>query len=162
METNIIEVDIKSKDIAFNIFNENQISDEMGNYIFKNSKKSSINSKLIINIDNKVEFNKEEQERIIDAIREHFGLMIRDKMHYARFNNIKKLILIFIGVFLMLLYDSTRTSLGFLIPEVMSVAGCVAIWEVVHIILFEDTKNRFEIKKIKQLTKCEIHFINDK
>ena len=57
MEVNIIEVDIKSKDIAFNIFNENQISDEMGKYIFQHAKKSDINSKLIINIDNKVKFN---------------------------------------------------------------------------------------------------------
>jgi hypothetical protein len=162
MEINVIEVDVKSKDIAFNIFNENQISDDMGNYIFNNSKKSGINSKLIINIDNKVEFNKEEQERIVDAIREYFGLLIREKMHFTRFNNMKKLILIFIGVLLMLLYDSTRNSLGFLIPEVMSVAGCVAIWEVVHIILFEDTKNRFEIKKLRQLTNCEINFINYK
>jgi len=162
MEINIIEVDIKSKDVAFNIFNENQISDEMGKYIFKNAKKSGLNSQLIINIDNKVEFNEIEQDRIVNAIREHFGLLIRDKMRFARFSNIKKLILTFIGMLLMMLYDSTRSSLGFLIPEIMSLAGCVAIWEVVHIILFEDTKNRFEIKKLRQLTKCEINFINYK
>ena len=162
MEVNIIEVDIKSKDIAFNIFNENQISNEMGNYIFKNSKKSGINSKLIINIDNKVKFNEDEQERIVDAIREYFGLLIREKMSYTRFNNIKKIILIFIGVILLLISNSARNNFGFLIPEIVSVAGCVAIWEVAHIILFEDTKNKFEIKKLRQLTSCEINFINYK
>ena len=162
MEVNIIEVDIKSKDIAFNIFNENQISDEMGKYIFQHAKKSDINSKLIINIDNKVKFNTKEQERLVDAIREHFGLLIREKLRYIRFNNIKKMILIFIGILLTLISNSTRNSLGFLIPEVVSIAGCVAIWEVVHIILFEDTKNRFEIKKLRQLTNCEVNFINYK
>ena len=103
MEVNIIEVDIKSKDIAFNIFNENQISDEMGKYIFQHAKKSDINSKLIINIDNKVKFNTKEQERLVDAIREHFGLLIREKLRYIRFNNIKKMILIFIGILLVVI-----------------------------------------------------------
>lgn len=160
MEFNIIEVDIKTKEIAFNPFNENQISDELGNYIFRNSKKGSVDAKLIINIDNKINFSKDEQERIIDAIREYFGILVRDKIHYARFSNLKKLALLLIGILLMLLYDATRNNLGFLIPEMFSIAGCVAIWEAVHIIIFDDNKNKFEMKKLRQLSGCEINFIN--
>ena len=162
MENNIIEVDIKSRDGIFNPFNENQISEELGNYIFRNSKKGEFNSKLIINIDNKILFTDDEKEKIVDAIREYFGLLVRTKLAYSRFNSVKKLGLFMIGIILMLLSNVTRDGLGFLIPEVVSIAGCVAIWEAVYIILFVDNKNRFEIRKLKELTMCEINFINDK
>lgn len=160
MDNNIIEVDIKTKEGLFNPFNDNQISDELGNYIFRNSKKGSLNSKLTINIDNKVSFNDEEKEKLIDAIREYFGLLVRAKMNYSRFNNVKKIVLFIIGVMLILLSDVLSNALGFLIPEVISIAGCVAIWETVSILLFVDNENRFEIKKMKELTRCDIHFIN--
>jgi len=162
MENNVIEVDIKSREGIFNPFNENQISDELGNYIFRNSKKGEAKSKLIINIDNKIPFNEDEKEKLVDAIREYFGLLVRSKLAYSRFNSVKKMVLFMIGIILMLLSNVTRDSLGFLIPEVVSIAGWVAIWEAVHIILFADNKNRFEIRKLKELTMCEINFINDK
>ena len=162
MDNNIIEVDIKSKEGIFNPFNENQISDELGNYIFRNSKKGSINAKLIIKIDNKIFLSDNDKERLVDAIREYFGLLVREKIIYNRFNNIKKMILFMVGVILMLLSNMMRDSLGFIIPEVISIFGLVATWEVVHIVLFSDNKNRFEMKKLKELTECDINFNDDK
>lgn len=162
MENNVIEIDIKTKDGVFNKFNDNQISDELGDYIFRNAKKTSIYSTLSIVIDNKAFFTKEEQEVLVDAIREYFGLLVREKINHNKYNGLKKIVLFMIGVLLILTSNLIRSSLGFLIPEVVSIAGCVAIWEVVNMLLFVDSKNSFETKKLRELTECEVIFLNNK
>ena len=161
MNNNIIEVDIKSKEGIFNSFNENQISDELGNYIFVNAKKSSTKAELVINIDNKIPFTEEEKEKLVDGIREYFGLLVRSKLNYKKFNSIKKMILFMIGMLLILLSEVLSDVVRLLIPEVISIAGCVAIWESVTILLFIDSKNNYEIKKLKELSECDINFTNN-
>lgn len=160
--TNNIEIDIKSKEDMFNKFNEDLISEDLGNFIFKQSKKISLTSKVTIEIYDKVGLTKEERGRLIDAIREYFGLMVKEKLIYIDFNNVRKIFLFVIGVVLILLSNALTKVFSFLIPELFLIAGWVAIWETVYSIFFSDNQNRVEIKKLKELTKCDIRFKNSK
>ncbi|MBQ7136517.1 MAG: hypothetical protein IJO43_00890 [Bacilli bacterium] len=162
MESNIIEVDVKDIEEVFNPFNENQISDELGRYIFLNSKKGMSKAELMINIDNKIPFDEEERERLVDAIRTYFGLLVREKMIYKRNNSIKKIILLIIGVLLIIIASLSVSVVGFVGAELISTIGKVALWELAHILLFEDRKERFDLKKLKELSECEVIFKNKK
>lgn len=159
---NAIEITIKDKEDIFNKFNENLISEDLGDFIFRQSKKMSLNSKTVIEIDDRASLNKEERHHLIDAIREYYGLMVKEKLIYTRFNNARKIILFIIGVLLILLSDALTNIFSLLIPELFLIAGWVAIWETVYSILFSDNKNRMEIKKLKGLTKCDIRFKSSK
>ena len=162
MENNIIEVDVKDIDEVFNPFNDKQISDELGNYIFLNSKKGTIKAELMINVDNKLPFDEEERERMVDAIRAYFGLLVREKLIYRKNSGIKKLILLIIGVIFIIVASLSVSVVGYVGAELISTTGKVALWELAHIILFEDRKDRFDLKKLRELSECEVIFKNKK
>lgn len=159
---NFIEVDIKDKEALFNSFNNNQISEELGNYILKNAKNIPLNLKMIIYISDRGSLSKEEREHLVASIRTYYGLLVKEKLLYTKFNKIKNLMLFIIGIVLILLSNALNNIFSLLIPELFLIAGWVAIWETVYGILFIDNKNRIEIKKAKALSKCEIRFNGSK
>ena len=158
MDNNVIRVDIDNKEDIYNKFNNEQISEELGDYIYNCAKMFPMNKKMIIYINNSVIFSNEEKDQLVDAIREYYGLFVRKQMFYTKFNRLKRVVLFLIGILLIVLSDSFSHITEFLIPELFLIAGWVAIWEAVYSILFVDNKVKLEIKKARQLSNCEIKF----
>ena len=146
---NKIRVDIDNKEDIFNKFNNQQISEELGDYIYNCAKMFPTNKKITIYINNSVIFSKEEKQQLVDGIREYYGLLVKKKM---------RIILFLIGILLIILSDSFSHIIKFLLPELFLIAGWVAIWEAVYSVLFVDNKIKLEIKKARQLSNCEIRF----
>lgn len=159
---NIIEIDLKSRGDIFNKFNENIISDELGTYIFTQSKKLPLNTEFSLLIDDKIGLNEEEKEILVDAIREYFGLRVRGKLLYAKYNNKRKLFLFAIGMVLIFLSELFNGIFTILIPEMFLIAGWVAISEVMYSVLFIEGKSMVETTKTRKLTECEVRFKKDK
>ena len=126
------------------------------------SKKLPLNAKFSLLIDDKIGLNDKEKELLVDAIREYYGLKVRGKLLYNKYNNVKKTLLFAIGMILVLLSDLFNSIFTFLIPEMFLIAGWVAISEVVYSILFVDGKHMVETTKARKLTECEVKFKNSK
>lgn len=124
---NKIRVDIDNKEDIFNKFNNQQISEELGDYIYNCAKMFPTNKKITIYINNSVIFSKEEKQQLVDGIREYYGLLVKKKMFYTKFNKLKRIILFLIGILLIILSDSFSHIIKFLLPELFLIAGWVAI-----------------------------------
>ena len=157
-KTNYVVVDINSKTELFNKFNKNQISDNLAQYIIINAKKelSIKNIKLVIR--QNIPLTIQEQKNLIDAIREYFGLRVREKMMYLRINNTKQIVLSIVGILLIVLSEVLSISFEYLIPELLLIAGWITVWEVLDSILFVNSKIKIEKKIYKKLSSCEIDF----
>ena len=92
-----IDITIKKETEIFNPFNNNQISDELENYIYSQCKGSPINKNIKININHDFEITEKEKEKIIDGIRANFGIDIKENILYLKYHFAVETILIILG-----------------------------------------------------------------
>lgn len=157
-KTNYIVVDINNKNDLFNQFNKNQISNSLAQYIITNAKIGLPNKNIKIVINQNIALTTQEQKNLVNAIREYFGLRVREKTMYLRVNNTKQILLSIIGIILIVLSELLSMAFEYLIPELLLIAGWIAIWEVLDSILFVDSKTKIEKNIYKKLSVCEIDF----
>lgn len=153
-----INVTINKETEIFNPYNKEQISDELSNYIYNQCKGSPINKNIKIKINHNFEIKENEKKEIIDAIRSNFGIDIKENILYLKYHFAIETILIIIGsIFIVAsrLIDALNTIL---IDEIVSIFGCVMIWEVAYNIIFADIKILIQNKRLKRLTKSKINF----
>lgn len=157
-KTNYIVVEINNKENIFNKFNEKQISDGLAQYIITNAKKSLLGENIKLVIKQNILLTTQEQIKIVDAIREYFGLLVREKILYLRINNIKQTVLSIVGILLIIFSEFLSLTFDYLIPELLLIAGWIVIWEVLDSILFVDSKTKIGKKIYLKLSNCEIEF----
>lgn len=155
---NYIVVEINNKENIFNKFNEKQISDGLAQYIITNAKKSFLGENIKLVIKQNILLTTQEQTKIVDAIREYFGLLVRKKILYLRINNIKQTVLSIVGILLIIFSEFLSLTFDYLIPELLLIAGWIVIWEVLDSILFVDSKTKIDKKIYLKLSNCEIEF----
>lgn len=158
MDKNIINLIIQNKEDFYDKFNTNRLSKELGDYLYNNSLQFSLKETLSISIITTFKLEKREQEEIVDMVREHFGLSVRETLNYYKFNRVKKLILFILGILLICCAHFTELRHDFIFSEVLLIIGWVAIWEVFENIILVETKKRFKLKYLKKLVKCKILF----
>ena len=155
---NYIVVDINNKKDIFNKFNEKQISDGLAQYIITNAKKDFISKNVKLVIKQNVSLTTQEQEKMVDAIREYFGLLVREKILYLRINNVKQIVLSILGILLIIFSELLSMFFNYLIPELLLIAGWIVIWEALESILFVDSKAKIDKRIYLKLSNCEIDF----
>lgn len=158
MNKNVINLTIQSKEDFYDKFNTNQLSKELGDYLYNNNLQFPFKEPLSIRIITTFKLEKKDQEEIVDMIREYFGLSIRETLNYYKFNRVKKLILFILGIVLICCAHFTELRHDFIFSEVLLIVGWVAIWEVFENILLVETKKRFKLKYLKRLVQCKILF----
>lgn len=155
---NIINIVVKDKDDLYNRFNNNKLSDDLGNYIYGQSLSYKIKEEIKINIKTEFELNGKEKNNLVDMIREYFGLNIKETLIYYKYNNFKKILLFILGIILICLSHFIEILNDFLISEVFLIIGWVAVWEVFDNILLVETKKKFKLERFRKLVKCKIYF----
>lgn len=154
-----INITIDNLDDITNEFNNTKLSDELSNYIYNECKGNSLKENIKINIHTSKQFTDEEKEKIVDMIRSNYGIDIKENMLYIKYTNIKGLILFFVGIFLICIYNFLNNFELAWIPETLLIISWVVIWEAVYNFIFLETQKRIEIKRLKKLTNCKIDFI---
>lgn len=154
-----INITIKNETEIFEQYNENQLSENFNNYIYNQCKGSKINTNMEINIYSK-KLTEIEKKKIINAIRSSFGLDIKENTIKLKYELITEFVLILLGTFLLTISRLFNELNSTLIGEIISIFGCVMIWEVAYNIIFTDTKARIKNKRLKKLTKAKIQFID--
>ena len=155
----IIEISFDEKDDYINQFNENKLSNNLSNYILDECKGKSLDNRITLNVKVNFKISTSDKEKFVTMIHENYKSDLEEYMLILKHSHLKKIIIFFIGVILIYLYYFQDISHNKVISEVILVIGWVAIWEVAYTWLFENSKNRLTIKRLKQLTRCKINFI---
>ena len=155
----IIEISFDEKDDYINQFNENKLSNYLSNYILDECKGKSLANRITLNVKVNFKMSSKEKEEFKKMIHENYKSDLSEYMLILKYSNFKKMIVFFAGIILIYLHYFKDISNNKVISEVILVIGWVAIWEAAYTWLFENSKNRVKIKRLKQLTKCKINFI---
>lgn len=160
MDKKRLEIDITlSKDTGiFNEFNSNQLSEDLSNYIYYSCKGYSIGKNITINIFHDYEISDKDKQKIIDAIRSNFGIDIRENNIKFRYEITTEIILVLIGSVFIVLSQIIDTLNTLLLDEIISIFGCMIIWEVAYNIIFNNTRMYIENRRLRKLTEARINF----
>ena len=99
-----------------------------------------------------------EKNQIIDLLRENYGIDIKENLIKLRFEHAKELLMLTIGTFLIFISIIFNSFISNIIGEIISIFGCVIIWEIAYNIFFVETHIRMENKRLKNLTEAKINF----
>lgn len=147
MEKEIV-IDLVNDEDLFEKYNKSNVSEELINYVIKNTISIDLAYKIKIVINNKTK-NKD----VITLIKE--GLLKeyeRCKREYVR-NNIIQLVYLVIGI-LILIFSNIITEAVF--KEIILIGGWLFIWTMAEMELFQDNSNRRRRKILKKLLVSEI------
>ena len=157
-ETIKIEIELNEKSKIYNEFNNNQLSDELSNYIYNQCKGISNISDIELNINHNFKMTDDEQIKLVDAIRANYGIDVKENLIRIKQEHFKELLFLMLGILLLIFSNLFNYINASLVDEVISIFGCVTIWEVAYNIIFVETKIRLQNKRFKKLTEIKINF----
>lgn len=153
-----IDIVLNDMDDALSKYNNNILSEELENYIYKESINIK-NKNIVIRIKTLFDISDNDKNKLMKMIIDSFKINIKENLLHMRHANIKRCLLMIIGTIFVLASELTDFSGIFLIPEIFMIIGWVGIWEAVYSLFFEDTKMRIRNKRYKQIYKSKIEFI---
>ena len=151
-----INIALEKDTKIFNPYNKKQLSDELNNYIYSSCKGTPTKKNIKINIIYNEEIKEEEKKEIIGPIRSNFGIDIKENKLHFKYDLLLELLLILIGTILLIL--SKILNKTYIFKELISIFGCVMIWEAAYNFIFQDIKTTIENKRLKKLTEAKINF----
>ncbi len=153
-----INITLERNTQIFNSYNNEQLSDELSNYIYNSCKGTPTKKNIRINIIHNYEMNDDEKKEIIDAIRSNFGIDIQENILQIQYELSLEILLIFLGTILLVTSKVFHNLNTIVIDEVISIFGWVMIWEAAYHFIFIDIKKFIENKRLKKLTEAKINF----
>src|SRR5574344_357130 len=146
----IININVKRKEDITDKFNENIISDELSKYIYEQCYGEKFNKKININIFYEFAMDETEKNVISNMIKTNFSMLLLEEKIESKLELFKELIVFIIGAIFILIAYFVDHEHVYLLSEIISIFGWVAIWEFAYNILFVDNKRRIKIKRMKQ------------
>lgn len=152
-----ITITADHSEIFFHELNDQLLSNMIVDYLNTQVKRVPLKNEIILKIQ-VPHGSQEEINRIKDAIYDYYQLQVKQKELYQKFSTMKKIILCILGFFLIFLSTVISDIIPVVLPEILLIAGWVAIWEVVDDLLFTDPTKQLEEKRALQLAKATILF----
>ena len=151
----IVKIIIDDIEDIFNKFDKNDISDELATYIeYRCSRVKKNEMTIEIYTDNKLD--DKTKDKVVTAIRSHFGLETKYNIIDTKKRKILNIIYFFSGIFIMLfknLLPLTKT-----VNDIVDVLGCFIIWESTFNLLFTDNEMDLKTDRAKKISNCHIEF----
>lgn len=157
-ENHLIDITISDLNKVTSDYNANTLSDNLGNYIYKECQGIPIRNNINLKITTNFELSEEKKKEISDLIHSYYGLEVQDNLIFNRYNLIRNLILMIVGFIILILAFNIQNKSYNVIPEVMIIIGWILLWEVLYYFLFNNAKSNLKIKRYKKLAKCKIKF----
>ena len=152
-----IHIDLEEKYDLYDEYNWNILNEKLARYIYHQASKSKLNDHIIIEISAGFMRHKD-KEKMRNCVIAYYHDILKEINVYEKSNNIKKIILFLIGVIFLILSNSLKEMLNDVLVELLNIAGWVAVWEIIYIVLFTDSERKFKLKRARQLVKSEIIF----
>ena len=151
----IVKIIIDDIEDIFNKFDKNDISDELATYIENRCSRIKKNE-LVINIYTKDDLENVIKDKIVDAIRKHFGLETKYNLLESNRRKIANMLLIIAGVLIILLKN--LVPLFNTIFDILDIIGCFIIWESAYNLIFTDNEEDRKTDRSKKISNCLIKF----
>lgn len=157
----VISMNIKNNDLFYNDLDADEITlsdyiiDFIDNRICYISYKYEVVLKFFVK-----KMSDIERKEIEDMVRAYYGLEANEKTNDLKMSNIKALFLFFMGIIL-LMVSAIMMKYSFIVKEVLSIAGWVALWETVTTIFFDATKIRLARYDDVKLSNAKIYFFDE-
>ena len=153
-----VKVYINDYDSLFNVFDKNDISEELATYI-ENRCSRIKNSEMVIKFISNKTISDKDKDKLVDALRSHFGLEIKYNLIESKRRNLTNLVLMLIGL-LILIFKNILPLLDTLF-DILDIFACFIIWESAYILLFTDNESDINIRRAKKISNAKIEFIID-
>ena len=160
MHTTTIDVKLRKKDEFYSQYNDGKLSKDLAKYLKQECYGEDVNNKIVINIYHKFSLTKKEKDSMIDIIRHNYGMLIQDEEYYLFRNQAMEIILFGGGILFLFVYYLFKRIEVF--SEIMLILGWLAIWESTYSFIFNGLSLKTKIKRLKELTKAKINFIQEK
>ena len=151
----IVKIIVDDIEDIFNKFDNFDISDELATYIENRCSRVKKNE-MTIEIYTKKELDDKTKDKVVTAIRSHFGLETKYNLIDTKKRKIINLIYFLSGIFILLfknLLPLTKT-----INDIVDVLGCFIIWESTFNLLFTDNEMDLKTDRAKKISNCHIEF----
>lgn len=151
----IVKIIVDEIDDLFNKFDNSDISDELAIYIENRCSRVKRNE-MIIEIYTNNELDEILKDKIVTAIRSHYGLETKYNLIDIKRRKIVNIIFFLSGIFILLfknLLPLTKT-----INDIVDILGCFIIWESTFNLLFTDNEMDVKTDRAKKISNCHIEF----
>lgn len=153
-----IKVYINDYDSLFNVFDKNDISEELAIYI-ENRCSRLKNKEMVIKFISNKTISDKDKDKLLDALRSHFGLEIKYNLIESKRRNLTNLVLMLVGL-LILIFKNILPLLDTLF-DILDIFACFIIWESAYNLLFTDNESDINIRRAKKISNAKIEFIID-
>lgn len=144
----VIDVDLESENDLYEKYNKNIVSEELINYIIKNSIHIDNETKIKIVINTKIK-----GIDIVSLIKEGLIFEYQKSIKEHERNNIIQILYLILGIFAIFLSTIINETI---FKEIILIGGWVLIWTMVEMELFQDNKNKLKRHILKRLIASEI------
>ena len=153
-----INIMITKESQLYNPFNNSKLSNELGEYIYSQFKGIPLKKDVVLSIHPNFKMTDSEKRKLVNEIRENFGLNIRENILTLQFQRIKELVILFIGLSLIAIAHLLVANYYYNLQQFLSIFGWVLVYECFSCFSFINTKLRYENKKYVKLIKSKIIF----
>ena len=151
----IVKIMVDDIDDIFNKFDNFDISDELATYI-ENRCSRVKKQEMQIDIITKEKLDSKDKEKVVIAIRSHFGLETKYSIEDIKMRKIINAILFLIGIFI-LIFKNLLPLIN-TITDIADILAWVIMWESVYNLVFRDTQSDIKIDRAKKISNCQIKF----
>lgn len=159
----VLEINCSDINALYNTYspdNNRDISNDIYNYIIEQAYFVPFEYNIILLL--KGDFPKETQEYIRMKMKQHYNMLLEDKIKKVRTNTFKSLGLFSLGMALFfLIYLMTKIDNTQFVRDILSIAATFALWETVNYYILDRRSLKWELYDAAQLAFCDIAFPND-
>lgn len=153
-----IRVKLEKESELYNKFDNYELSNELGEYIYQEYENVRESDLVNIEIFTSFKVDDTKKEDIIKMIRQYFKKRIEDSNSYYMFDNLKKVVSLLIGILIIFISDFCFNKNVRFIGEILSIIGSVAIWGVFEDIITVIFNKKTNKAKLNKLIKSKIMF----
>lgn len=146
----IIEVNIANKEDFLDKYNKKRVTNDITDYIIRQSMYVTKKDKLKIIINKKCRLEQNCIQMIKDALNEEYNNSM--KLHHSI--DIKQTFLVILGMAALIFYSILREEVIW--GEILLITGWVGIWEAMDLEFFDDASERRKRRTLKKLLSSEI------
>ena len=152
-----IKIEVDELDDIKNIYNNNDLNNELEAYLLKKVKFED--KRINIEIHHTSRLSKDDKEGTILLIRRNYRELINELRTQQKWLLLRGSLLLILGVVLIALANSNIMSNLMTFSEIIDIAGLVCFWELIYSNLFRDINIIRDIRKARQIIKSKITFV---
>ena len=157
-KTKKINIMITKDSPIFKPFNDSQLSDELSIYILEQFRGVPFKTDVILNICPNYKMTDAEKRKLVNEIRENYGLDIKENLLRLKLSRIKELLILFIGLILIAIAHLIVSETYYLLQQFLSIFGWVLVYECCSNFSFHNTKLIYQNKRYVKLITSKIIF----